>query len=1075
MIPLLFQVTLECIAPDGTDCRDIEQPDGMCSSGSNLQTVKFKLNFCTCNESVNTQSGFLTGCEDFAPLPEAGSTVRVTCLDVDSKLLFSENVVEGDDVVMSGTDSLPGEVTCSVFATDGTVLQKFMINTSGQVDLFLKDKFGSLELLACDDKDCVLDLTYTYTVFNTGSVSVTVTKFESERDGETSNLLLGLEPTEIPAGSSSSQRETDAIDICVDAALTTIVKVEAFPPSGPICPAEADYTFTTAVGCRVDVQIDCMAEDGTECNELVAPQCSQSGMTDVIFQYVDSTCAESAASNTQPEATCTDVVGLPAGEVSISCSSVADGTDLTVEPSTIGLGDEVVISSSDGSLIPAEVHCVISDPTSGGATVYQEFSFFTQGAELNLKDKFGSLELERCQDETGSYQACEVLLWYTYDLSNVGTNNMHITSLVRTRDGATESLLDLLDMTNLQPGDEITLTEKEVVDLCQDEFYITEVSVEAEPPNGLTCFDEAEYNFTVQVGCKVDVTIDCTSQDGTKCNELAPPENTCTLNGNEAMSDLTFQYVDSTCKESAASNTQPEATCIDLVRLPAGEVSISCSSAANGTLAVEPSTIGLGDEVVISSPDGSLLPAEVHCVISDATSGGATVYQEFSFFTQGAELNLKDRFGGFELQGCTKESSGGFECIQVLTYVYSMANFGTTDINLTLIDRTRNNMTQSLLGLLDETTLSPGQSARVTEQDTVDICLGGDFTTTVAVEADPPNGITCFDSDQFEFGKNPALSTPPTLATTLFPKQDTIPPPMIEPTLLPTEGPIPAFAPMLVFAPILTFAPEEPIATPFPNPSPSPSPSETSTDLPSASPSESTSRIPSASPITSTTEIPSPTPAPAQTAEPTSVSIAETSPETTPETTPLPTPGPIPGPTPEPIQGTIPEAIPRPTPEAIPRPTPDPNPEPSPGQTLVPAPGPALELIQGPALEPTPGPTPEPILGPTPQSTPGPTLGPILPPSAVPRPGLTSETSPGATLISLPATTNIPTEEFCEFELEATCIAPDGTGNCNATPPPVEQCSGRPFEMVFLFNGRYNCGYAVENLCFQTHCTVLTH
>lgn len=28
--------------------------------------------------------------------------------------------------------------------------------------------------------------------------------------------------------------------------------------------------------------------------------------------------------------------------------------------------------------------------------------------------------------------------------------------------------------------------------------------------------------------------------------------------------------------------------------------------------------------------------------------------------------------------------------------------------------------------------------------------------------------------------------------------------------------------------------------------------------------------------------------------------------------------------------------------------------------------------------------------------------------------------------------------------------------SCNATPPPVEQCSGRPFEMVFLYNGG-NC------------------
>jgi hypothetical protein len=73
-------------------------------------------------------------------------------------------------------------------------------------------------------------------------------------------------------------------------------------------------------------------------------------------------------------------------------------------------------------------------------------------------------------------------------------------------------------------------------------------------------------------------------------------------------------------------------------------------------------------------------------------------------------------------------------------------------------------------------------------------------------------------------------------------------------------------------------------------------------------------------------------------------------------------------------------------------------------------------------------PSPEPTLAPTPEPSESPTTPPTAEPSAA------------------------PTEE-CVFDLDITCIAPDGTNSCNATPPPVEQCEGRPFEMVFLYNG----------------------
>ncbi|CAB9508061.1 expressed unknown protein [Seminavis robusta] len=44
-------------------------------------------------------------------------------------------------------------------------------------------------------------------------------------------------------------------------------------------------------------------------------------------------------------------------------------------------------------------------------------------------------------------------------------------------------------------------------------------------------------------------------------------------------------------------------------------------------------------------------------------------------------------------------------------------------------------------------------------------------------------------------------------------------------------------------------------------------------------------------------------------------------------------------------------------------------------------------------------------------------------------------------------------EPPCIFDMDIDCVPPVGSSSCNATPPPVEQCTGRPFEMVFLYNG----------------------
>jgi hypothetical protein len=751
-----LKAEVTCADENGTPCDQLVRPQGTCSIGSSIQTLRFKLKFCTCDESLNSQPGFLSACQDEISLPQEDDTVRVTCSnDGSNDILYSGTAVQGDEIVISGGTALPESITCSILSTDGDLFQTVSIDTSGQVDLYLKDKFGSLELQACDAQDCITDVTYTYFIFNTGPVPIDVTKFERIREGESANLLPSLIPTEIAPGSTGTGSETEPLDLCADAEYFTEVFVEAFPPTGLICPAKAEYFFATEVGCRVDVEIECMAEDGTECTELVPPpgSCSLSGVpiTQLKFQYVDCTCDESL--NNQGNANCTDFAPFPPGAVSIVCINAADGDMLSVTPGTVQPGDNLVITQPDGSALPIEVMCTISN----GPTAVQEFTFFTgDGVALSLKDKFGSFELVSCADELGTSQDCEVLLCYNYDLKNVGTNDMDITLIERTRNNVTESLFDLLDVTNLKPGDETIVTEKEVVDLCRDEVYTTIVSVEAVPPNGITCFDEDEYTFSVEVGCKVDVEIMCESETGVECSELESPNGVCQMLGDGALiTGLTFLYTDCTCADSVGSNTQPEAPCNDFATLPTGMVEIWCD--ADGIpVSVTPSLVMPGDTIFVSNSDGSPLGERVDCVVSERGSGSATVFQRVVFFTQGGfELSLQDKFGSLELVSCSNEVGQSLDCDMLLCYEYSLQNVGTNDMDITLIERTRNNVTESLLDLLDVTTLGPGQSTNVVEKETINLCFEEEFTTTITVEADPPNGITCFDNDTYAFNVNP--------------------------------------------------------------------------------------------------------------------------------------------------------------------------------------------------------------------------------------------------------------------------------------------------------------------------------
>jgi hypothetical protein len=69
-------------------------------------------------------------------------------------------------------------LSCVMEDNSGSVLQTLTLNTGGDEDLYLKDKFGSLQVEACEDLDCAIDIVYEYKVNNTGPTDLTVTELD---------------------------------------------------------------------------------------------------------------------------------------------------------------------------------------------------------------------------------------------------------------------------------------------------------------------------------------------------------------------------------------------------------------------------------------------------------------------------------------------------------------------------------------------------------------------------------------------------------------------------------------------------------------------------------------------------------------------------------------------------------------------------------------------------------------------------------------------------------------------------------------------------------------------------------
>jgi hypothetical protein len=131
------------------------------------------------------------------------------------------------DVCQGGADAFTTE---AAFTTGPPCDVSVMIECASEEG----DECRSLPQAESPD-ECLIDITYTYTIDNTGIVDANIILFTRTRNGEFVDLLDSLDSTFLPVGESTSIEETEEIDRCVQQSFATNTIVGQIPNADLLC------------------------------------------------------------------------------------------------------------------------------------------------------------------------------------------------------------------------------------------------------------------------------------------------------------------------------------------------------------------------------------------------------------------------------------------------------------------------------------------------------------------------------------------------------------------------------------------------------------------------------------------------------------------------------------------------------------------------------------------------------------------------------------------------------------------------------------------------------------------------
>jgi hypothetical protein len=211
-----------------------------------------------CTDAVPPMSGTGAGCT-----VDATYTYSITNVGDDSERVYSIQVIRAGlttsigDVAIEETVLIPGQsfqVTSTeeldicgptgndVFALSAFVFSAPPIDVDIVISCVSEDGRECATIGVTTDPDlCLIDVTYTYTITNTGFADTQFQSFSRTRNGETVDLIVLVDDPLLPIGASTSFQETEEIDTCIEQDFTTTTRVIQAPSDEILCSDEGTY------------------------------------------------------------------------------------------------------------------------------------------------------------------------------------------------------------------------------------------------------------------------------------------------------------------------------------------------------------------------------------------------------------------------------------------------------------------------------------------------------------------------------------------------------------------------------------------------------------------------------------------------------------------------------------------------------------------------------------------------------------------------------------------------------------------------------------------------------------------
>jgi hypothetical protein len=238
-------VALECNSSDGTKCDELPLVDKVCSDGSDISMLQFRLNAGRqCAMSENSQDSFCLDCLNVT----TSVSFMVLCKNAETgeDLLVAPAAVQQGEIFTVTPNAtsgiLPNNIDCIYIDEESKKIQQNIINTSGNIPLNLNEKFGAFTLLSCDlgappggssVKTCLDTLSFMIDIANVGPVELEIEQLDfTLSDGTTTSFLGDIDNPILSPSNSLALEILLLVDLCSEIEICAAIDINALPTNG---------------------------------------------------------------------------------------------------------------------------------------------------------------------------------------------------------------------------------------------------------------------------------------------------------------------------------------------------------------------------------------------------------------------------------------------------------------------------------------------------------------------------------------------------------------------------------------------------------------------------------------------------------------------------------------------------------------------------------------------------------------------------------------------------------------------------------------------------------------------------